>query len=251
MKHHTTKRIALLTIAIVIFCLVIFSVLLIVHFTMERLDQNVAIDDSCRDLIQMELMHVMRQTITVTVMGSFVLFTIGVVYERKKTKSDALTGLLSRENIRQDLFYLTKHQKGYAICTIDLNDFKSINTKYGHLGGDLYLKNFAVELKKLPVNVTAYRYGGDEFICIICSDSPAEIQVIVAEIQKICQRQVVLTNTEQEVELVNFDFSIGISIYPNNCISRKDSIEDVIKELVRVADFHCMRSKKIKQGVGN
>ena len=81
---------------------------------------------------------------------------------------DALTGLWNRYALAED-------EKGFIgklmiAFMIDINDFKSINDKYGHTAGDKILKEAADKLHQLFPACMIYRYGGDEFL-VLC-DSP-------------------------------------------------------------------------------
>ncbi|MFP4040669.1 MAG: GGDEF domain-containing protein, partial [Desulfosudaceae bacterium] len=55
----------------------------------------------------------------------------------------------------------------FAVCMIDLDDFKTVNDTYGHLAGDTVLKEFARTLKENTRNEDyVTRYGGEEFFII-------------------------------------------------------------------------------------
>jgi diguanylate cyclase (GGDEF)-like protein len=54
---------------------------------------------------------------------------------------------------------------------IDIDDFKYLNDKHGHLYGDRILKGLASILSEaMPPGGRVYRFGGDEFMCIVPSD---------------------------------------------------------------------------------
>jgi two-component system, cell cycle response regulator len=66
----------------------------------------------------------------------------------------------------------------------DTNDFKQINTRFGHLTGDFVLAEIAALLKSsIRGSDVAVRYGGDEFL-ILLPDTSAEGAGNVAE--RIC-----------------------------------------------------------------
>jgi diguanylate cyclase (GGDEF)-like protein len=57
--------------------------------------------------------------------------------------------------------------KPFCLIMIDLNDFKDVNDRFGHLAGDHLLKQLAVELRAqfTPPDMVG-RWGGDEFVAI-------------------------------------------------------------------------------------
>jgi len=85
---------------------------------------------------------------------------------------DALTGLYNRRFAEQRLLAETDRSKRYGhpltVLLIDLNDFKRINDRHGHLAGDLVLKEFAKRLSRsVRVSDIPVRMGGDEFLVVL------------------------------------------------------------------------------------
>lgn len=89
--------------------------------------------------------------------------------ERKKTRTDPLTGLLNKTAITEFAEREIRQEQGnVAICVIDMDQFKQINDTYGHLVGDRVLVEAAEIMKRqLPASTTAGRIGGDEFMLVI------------------------------------------------------------------------------------
>lgn len=91
--------------------------------------------------------------------------------------TDTLTDLYNRRYFTKfctNLFLLIKRDATKAsLAYIDIDDFKSINDKFGHDGGDFVLKYFASILIEESRNGVDYlfRLGGEEF-CIISIDTP-------------------------------------------------------------------------------
>lgn len=116
-------------------------------------------------------------------------FSIIIVYiyvQQRMMQIDTLTGAWTRGSFEQYLEKrLTKDKENtLGIIYIDLDDFKQINDNYGHLEGDIALKN-EVELIKnvLSVNDIIARVGGDEFIILTENASLAGIEDLVNKIE--------------------------------------------------------------------
>ena len=78
--------------------------------------------------------------------------------------TDALTGLLNRLDFENNVRNISSD---VIIIYFDVNHFKIINDKYGHVYGDNCLVEIAQFLRKIyEHNGKVYRYGGDEF-CVI------------------------------------------------------------------------------------
>lgn len=85
---------------------------------------------------------------------------------------DLLTGTLNRRVIVpaiDDLITLCKRKEIPAcVVMIDLDRFKSINDKYGHLIGDDVLRMLAKRIKGMIRDIDKFgRYGGEEFLLLL------------------------------------------------------------------------------------
>jgi diguanylate cyclase (GGDEF)-like protein len=85
---------------------------------------------------------------------------------------DPLTGLYNRRFAERHLKseVARAQRKGYALTLVllDLNDFKTINDRFGHPAGDLVLKAFADRLGDAIRDIdVAARLGGDEFMLLL------------------------------------------------------------------------------------
>ena len=92
-------------------------------------------------------------------------------YVRQAT-IDALTGCKNRRAFDSDIAALMNDHQPFALALVDIDNFKSINDTWGHLNGDIVLRNVAREgLQVLqPLEISLYRYGGEEFAVVF----PAE-----------------------------------------------------------------------------
>lgn len=103
------------------------------------------------------------------------------ITERKQTEEqlvydafhDALTGLPNRNLLQDRLEMVVEHakrypQSKYAVLFLDLDRFKYINDRFGHLIGDKLLLAFAQRLRyAIRSSDTVARFGGDEFVVLL------------------------------------------------------------------------------------
>ena len=72
----------------------------------------------------------------------------------------------------------------YALCFIDLDDFKTINDTYGHATGDAALKSIGYALRGYERRYDGMvgRYGGDEFVMLMTDiDDEGELRAVLDE----------------------------------------------------------------------
>jgi len=96
---------------------------------------------------------------------------------------DPVTGLANRnlfdESLDSELARIARHGVLLAVLFIDLDNFKALNDRLGHLAGDKVLQHAADRISRhVRAGDVAARYGGDEFV-VACVDlnSPAEAQM--------------------------------------------------------------------------
>lgn len=85
---------------------------------------------------------------------------------------DDLCGLYNRRYLnikgREYVHEANQENQPLSVLFLDLDHFKNVNDTYGHSMGDTVLVQFASFLEKLlRQNDSVFRYGGDEFICLL------------------------------------------------------------------------------------
>ncbi|MCK5758800.1 MAG: diguanylate cyclase [Clostridiales bacterium] len=91
----------------------------------------------------------------------------------KQAISDHLTGVF---NLKYTVDILASETSPYTLVMLDIDDFKNINDRFGHQGGDFMLKYLVKKMKdEFRDTDLIGRYGGDEFIVILrgCSEKNA------------------------------------------------------------------------------
>ena len=146
---------------------------------------------------------------------------------------DPLTGVLNRRGFEKEAGACIANHKQGAVIYLDLNQFKTINDRFGHQAGDALLKAFVHRLEYClrPDDVLA-RLGGDEF-AIVLADVAVEDAKEVAErlVETSCQAYIIQA---QEIECAA---SVGIALMPNH--------GDDLWQLVSVADRAMYNVKEI------
>lgn len=102
-----------------------------------------------------------------------------------ESTTDALTGLNNRRHL-YEVFTRIKNrtlQEPSGMLIIDLDHFKDINDRYGHLEGDKALKNLGDIFQKIGKEspVVFYRYGGDEFVALVYGTPKKEGVAAIAD----------------------------------------------------------------------
>jgi diguanylate cyclase (GGDEF)-like protein len=133
-----------------------------------------------------------------------------------KAETDPLTGLWNRDSFRQGVeLYLSGEQAAQrvgAFMIVDVDYFKQVNDRYGHIAGDEVLIECARAMRKvLRDSDFIARQGGDEFI-IFCKDIGDE-QIAVKNAQRIrnAWRGIVPKGGDAPVTA-----SIGIALTPRD-----------------------------------
>jgi len=104
-------------------------------------------------------------------------------------RTDALTGLANRrtlhEALQREIARAERLSESLSVIIADLDHFKSINDRYGHINGDSVLMNAAaVFASQSRAYDLAARYGGEEFILLLPGTSTKEAVVIAERIRK-------------------------------------------------------------------
>lgn len=103
---------------------------------------------------------------------------------REAASHDALTGCLNRrailEILAEEVARSERHGHGLTCCMIDLDGFKLVNDRHGHLEGDRALVHVGAALRRgVRIYDCVGRYGGDEFL-VVMPETVAEVGAAVA-----------------------------------------------------------------------
>lgn len=123
---------------------------------------------------------------------------------------DALTRLRSRMWVEGQLEQRIAAGTAFCVAILDIDGFKTVNDKHGHLTGDALLKQFAGELKSAcRSNDLVGRWGGDEFL-IVLDGEQAQAEAQIERVRKWVCGQYTLESSSGALKL-NVEASIGLA----------------------------------------
>lgn len=155
---------------------------------------------------------------------------------RDRANTDGLTGLSTYTYFREVLAEVSRSRspgESIAIVFIDLDGFKEINDRYGHIAGDRAIQVLAERfLSHTGDSRTVTRYGGDEFAVLV--RSVADYAALTEE----CERLTSLVTQPIMVgqNTLRLRASIGSAL--------SSSPDDQLEELVRAADQQMYQRKR-------
>ena len=102
---------------------------------------------------------------------------------------DALTGLHNRryfhETLAREVARAHRYRRRLALIVIDLDDFKQINDRVGHLAGDAVLAEASERMLSVVRNADiACRVGGDEFAVVLPESSGEDGELLAGRIAR-------------------------------------------------------------------
>jgi diguanylate cyclase (GGDEF)-like protein/PAS domain S-box-containing protein len=177
------------------------------------------------------------------------LFLAGIVFDvtkqkemeeelRKKnnqlktmSEQDGLTGIYNHKILVEGLWELSKthslQKKPLSIILFDLDDFKKINDKLGHVEGDNRLKAVADILNKNSrKDDMVGRYGGEEFMCILANTNREDATKIANRIKE-------EVKDTYEGEPLPLTISGGVHLYQGESVN----------EAINAADLNLYKAK--------
>lgn len=161
-----------------------------------------------------------------------------------RTGHDALTGALTRERFealgQPTLARALATGRPASLMLFDIDHFKGINDRYGHVAGDEVLRRIVGCVRaEIRTEDTLFRYGGEEFV-VLCENTPHAAALAAAERMRLAVEQTLAAEFEACPTI-----SIGIATCPDDATG--------IRDLVAHADGHLYEAKRLGRNrvVGN
>lgn len=140
--------------------------------------------------------------------------------------TDALTHVYNRRhffnNSNAEFARAKRYSRELSIIMLDLDEFKSVNDRYGHAAGDMAL----VALAECCRNVVREsdivgRLGGEEF-AICCPEADLDGAIVIAERIRIACEQTLLSFHEAK-------FCVTVSLGVTRMVAADNSIEEIMQ----------------------
>ncbi|MET0288871.1 MAG: GGDEF domain-containing protein [Pseudoxanthomonas sp.] len=131
----------------------------------------------------------------------------------EEVRRDPLTGIFNRAQLEsvldKEFDAAQRHGWPLSVAFIDLDDFKQVNDRWGHLVGDEVLRNFAQALQVyLRGSDIVARYGGEEFMIVLPGIDAVTASTVVRRILGDIAR---LPMTIIEQQPLHITFSAGLA----------------------------------------
>jgi two-component system cell cycle response regulator len=162
-------------------------------------------------------------------------------YLYESATQDHLTGVFNgrflRDQMAVEFAWHKRHEKPLCVIFVDIDHFKQINDKYGHLVGDQILRELAERcLGATRTEDIFARYGGEEFTCLL-RETSVEVATMLAErIRRAVEESPFKCKRSRRDYLVDVTISVGVA--------ESESRFETADELLEEADRFLYRAKQ-------
>ena len=128
----------------------------------------------------------------------------------------------------------------YAIGVFDCDDLKTVNDKYGHDKGDIYLRSSSQLICKVFQHSPVFRIGGDEFAVVLRDEDLANKRKLITKFETTMEEiNAAAGNLWEEVHI-----AMGIAVYD-------PQLDHSVMDTVRRADKVMYTNKRIRKNMRN
>ncbi|MGD9241435.1 MAG: sensor domain-containing diguanylate cyclase [Desulfobacterales bacterium] len=150
---------------------------------------------------------------------------------RLLSRKDSLTGCYNRgylnEHLPHEIKRASRYHHPFSLALCDLDHFKKVNDTYGHLCGDMVLKEFVECIKSLIRSDMDWlaRYGGEEFLLVLPETSFQNASRLAERLRKQISKKAFKWEGEKIAITASFGVTGFDKISPNENFSPDDLID--------------------------
>jgi diguanylate cyclase (GGDEF)-like protein len=153
---------------------------------------------------------------------------------------DPVSGLFNRRyfqaRLEEELHRAIRQATSVALLMVDLDGFKSINDRFGHVAGDMVIRDISEILRRsVRIFDVCTRFGGEEFAVMMPGGTPESAATIA---ERIRQRVEAYQRSEADLTAMHVTASIGVAVSPPG-VTARDLIERADRAL-----YHAKRAGK-------
>jgi diguanylate cyclase (GGDEF)-like protein len=148
---------------------------------------------------------------------------------REQSIRDGLTGAYNhrhfQESLQKELGRAERLGRPLTVLILDIDDFKSVNDRYGHPVGDAILQRIVTEIRgeiRGDMDLLA-RYGGEEFAVILPETATGEAAEVAERVRRRVDER--LFRPPDSSDVIRVTVSIGLATYPQDAGTKKELID--------------------------
>jgi diguanylate cyclase (GGDEF)-like protein len=108
--------------------------------------------------------------------------------EKESARTDYLTGAansrLFYDLVQMEIGRYQRYERPFTVVDLDLDNFKTVNDRFGHAAGDQVLRSVVSSIRKyLRKTDVVARLGGDEFALLLPETGQESARIVLAKIQ--------------------------------------------------------------------
>lgn len=151
---------------------------------------------------------------------------------------DFLTGLHNKQTLetalKLEFARAERYRSKLSLLFLDLDSFKDVNDRHGHLAGDRMLQHVGRILaqNKRSVDIAA-RFGGDEFVILLPDTDKKDAMGLAERIRIEINREMLVVDNRE----LRLSVSGGIATYPDDALSGKELFKCADKALYQAKRF--------------
>jgi diguanylate cyclase (GGDEF)-like protein len=150
---------------------------------------------------------------------------------------DALTGIYNKryfaEFLDAEIVRALQFKRPLALALCDIDHFKAVNDKHGHLCGDRILHELAAVIRPMVRGQDLFaRYGGEEFALVLPETGCEGAREIAERMRRLVEAHAF----RYDAVNVQVTISVGVSAVDGECSPNSD-------DLIRAADMHLQSAK--------